>query len=227
MLLEKGMEYILTVDFQSDGIEGTFGKWRQMTGGNYYISADNILACLKAQRLDLLSSLEKVAENYDTCTADCCSTELINTELECIDDCFDSINEISEIKKSALYNVCGYVCKKEEIDQASDMVLAPNDSAAEFVSELSRGGLTHPPAELYNLSLCLFKYFSDTPNKKCRNRLIKAFLLIQECCGYEYSNSVLKRFANTFCAGHVRKTCDAIKIEKQEKNKVKRRRLNC
>ena len=46
ILLEKGMSYWLTVEFQSDNLEGEFGTWRQMNGGNYYISFDNIHSCM-------------------------------------------------------------------------------------------------------------------------------------------------------------------------------------
>ena len=58
-LIEKGMDYCLTAEFQSDGIEGEFGTWGQMNGGNYYMSMDNIRSCMKLQRLKLFSRLQQ------------------------------------------------------------------------------------------------------------------------------------------------------------------------
>ena len=43
ILLEKGMSYCLTVESQSDNLEGEFGTWRQMNGGNYYMSFDKVM----------------------------------------------------------------------------------------------------------------------------------------------------------------------------------------
>ena len=57
LLLRKGMAYCLTVEFQSDRIEGEFGTWCQMNGGNYYMSMENIESCMKLQRLKLFAKL--------------------------------------------------------------------------------------------------------------------------------------------------------------------------
>ena len=57
-LLEKGMSYCLTAQFQSDRIEGEYGTWRNMNGDNYYISAGNIQSCMELQRLEFFSKLK-------------------------------------------------------------------------------------------------------------------------------------------------------------------------
>ena len=60
-------------------------------------------------------------------------------------------------------------------------------------SELvSRGQLSHPPADLYNISQYLFAYYKSVAMKSFVNPLIVAFQEISEvsaCC--EYDKSVL------------------------------------
>ena len=43
MLLTSGYDYILTEKFSSDRIEGEFGICRQSSGGNYLISAEQVI----------------------------------------------------------------------------------------------------------------------------------------------------------------------------------------
>merc|ERR1712226_325866 len=56
LLKEKGFNFVLTSKFLSDRIEGRFGKWRQMSGANYYIS---ILQVLQAEKALKASSIAK------------------------------------------------------------------------------------------------------------------------------------------------------------------------
>ena len=42
-LLENNFKYVLTGKFQSDSLEGRFSWYRQLLGGNYYLSVKQIL----------------------------------------------------------------------------------------------------------------------------------------------------------------------------------------
>ena len=57
-LLSKDIKYIMLGDMQSDRIEGEFGAYRRLNGGNYYMSADHVQNALKLHRIELFSSLE-------------------------------------------------------------------------------------------------------------------------------------------------------------------------
>ena len=52
-LLSKNIKYIMLGDMQSDRIEGEFGAYRQLNGGNYYMSADHVQNALKLHRTKL------------------------------------------------------------------------------------------------------------------------------------------------------------------------------
>ena len=50
-LLELGIEYICMGKLQSDPLEGEFGAIRQMSGGCYLISVEQIISSLSLRRL--------------------------------------------------------------------------------------------------------------------------------------------------------------------------------
>ena len=50
---ERGFKYVILGQISSDPIEKTFGKYRQMSGGNYYISERQVLCYEK--KLNIIS----------------------------------------------------------------------------------------------------------------------------------------------------------------------------
>ena len=79
LLLSSGHEYVLPGKFSSDRIEGEFGICRQSSGGNYLISAEQIINSIKFQRIKLFSKLDIQVEDDDV-TNDCCSFHLKDSE---------------------------------------------------------------------------------------------------------------------------------------------------
>ena len=70
------------------------------------------------------------------------------------------------------------------------------------------------------------QYFKpNVSDKSCTNRLLEAFRLIQETLHCSYSDLVLRRFVNCFSKGFAKKKTEEIKVDKQQRNVVKRRRL--
>ena len=74
---------------QSDKLEGEFGIYRQSSGGNYTISAEQVVSSLQLQRLKLFSKLEIHME--DSSENVCCETGLIysDEDLDLIEICFE------------------------------------------------------------------------------------------------------------------------------------------
>ena len=94
-----------------------------------------------------------------------------------------------------------------------------------FTVQLSRGGLIHPSKDMFDLAQYLYSYYEQISNKSCTNRLMEAFRLIQETIYCSYTDSVLRRFANSFSKGFARKKTTEINIDKQQRSAVKRKRL--
>ena len=55
-----------------------------------------------------------------------------------------------------------------------------NTRISEFTDKVSRGALKHPPEELFDLGIRLYKYYKCVKMKSCASRLCKAFKEIYE-----------------------------------------------
>lgn len=109
-LLKQGHSYVLPGKFSSDRTEGEFGVYRQSSGGNFLISAEQVINGLQLQRIKLFSQLDIHATN-EIISNDCCNYELNDSEedLNCLSKCFDEASDLSAIEKSTLYYICGYI----------------------------------------------------------------------------------------------------------------------
>ena len=112
VLLANGFKYVLPGTIQSDRLEGEFGVYRQSAGGCYYISFQQVMNSLTLQRLKLFDKLEI---NSVHVKKDCCSAPLNNEEMEMLDECFELVGSLTEIERSSLYFITGYVAKKETL----------------------------------------------------------------------------------------------------------------
>lgn len=213
LMLNKGAKYVLPGEFQSDRLEAEFGIYRQQSGGNYYISVDQVMSSLHIQRLKLFKKLSIEPTGVHKKEL-CCEKPLGDDELECLDKCFEASSKLSHIERSTLYYICGYVSHKEGLDSTNNISLI-NEKASEFTSMVSRGKLAHPSDELFDLSQYLFSYYKSVPDKCCAKRLVKAFQEICEVAFLDFELSVLQRFANSFSKGFALHSSDTIKIGKR------------
>ena len=166
------------------------------------------------QRLKLFKKLEIEPSNIHQ-REPCCETPLDETELDCLDQCFEMSSKLSDSEKSTLYYIGGYITHKEGLT-SSEIDILSYVKASEFTKMVSRGKLCHPLGDLYDLSQYLFAYYKNTPEKSCANRLIKAFTEISEVAFFAFEKSVFRRFVNSFSKGFAVQCTD--KIKRQKKN---------
>ena len=107
------MKYVLTGESQSDRIEGGFGVYRQQSGGNYYISVQQVINSLGVQRLKLFGKLN-VEQSTLHLSDDCCKSNLSIDELECRNSCIENSSNISKVERASIYYIAGYVAHKEK-----------------------------------------------------------------------------------------------------------------
>ena len=113
--LDIGFSSVLPGKVQSDRIEGEFGIYRQNSGGNYCISTYQVFNSLKLQRIKLYHQLQMSEKLHVTTPDDCCSSLKDNDEdLEILDSCFESSSHLTDLEKSPLYYISGYVAFKEK-----------------------------------------------------------------------------------------------------------------
>ena len=114
LLLQKRFGYIMAGNFQSDRLDGEFGKYRQSSGGFCHISLQQIMNILSLQRLKLYSILD-IASSDSPSIQKCCNANLTEEELFMLDEAFKLRSTLSETEESALYCISGDVAFKEKI----------------------------------------------------------------------------------------------------------------
>ena len=171
-----------------------------------------MLSSLHLQRLKLFKKLS--IEPSGVHQEECCEKPLDDNELECLDTCFEDSSELSDLEKSTLYYICGYITHKEGF-VSTEIVSSTNAKASEFTQMVSRGKQSHPSEDLYDLSQYLFPYYKSVPEKSCANRLIKGFREICDVAFLDFETSVLRRFVNSFSKGFAVHSRDKIKREKR------------
>ena len=223
--LGVGFKYVLPGKYQSDRLEAEFGIYRQSAGGNYCISTFQVYNGLKLQRIKLYHKLEMSEKMHTNVDDECCENLTENNEaLDIIDSCFLISLQLTNLEKSSLYFISGYVAFME--GYAVDIPEIQGDDS-EFLENVSRGKLSHPPSELYDLSQYLFSFFKTREKKCCSKLYLDAYQTIYDTTGVEFENisSILRRFNNCFFKAFAKDINDQEKRSKDDK-KVKQRRLS-
>ena len=193
--------------------------FRQGSGGNYHISYEQILNSMSLQRLKLFERLN-LPYSKEHARAICCSSDLDDKEIDLLDAIPSA--ELTEVETSTLYFICGYISMKTNIGLEAPEV---HSSVSEFTTKVSRGGLKHPPEELYDLGLRLYMYYKNVESKSCSTRLVKAFTVIFESSFSFFDDEmvpdVMQRFVNCFSKGYANMLTEEIKSDKNNRKKKK------
>ena len=167
---------------------------------------------LKLQRIKLFNQLELSDKLQSSGISECCKgVAHSEDDQEIIDSCYQILTTLTEIEKSALYYISGYVAFKEGCCLDSTPVITNDNS--EFLDRVSRGALGHPPAELFDLSQYLYAFFKTREKKCCPQVFLDAYKMIYEFSGLEIQNvdTKLRRFNNCFIKAFAKNINDYLK----------------
>lgn len=162
-LLQKcDFQFALTGHIQSDAIESRFGQYRQMAGGNFYVSIKQVLESeKKIKMVSLLKHsgipLSDIAESNEI--------ELSSAQplaLESLPPC-----EISESEQEIIFYVAGYCANKMKSIKCnsclsfilSDSNLPPVDQPTSFFESVNRGGLKCPAKDAFDVCYTAYRVF--------------------------------------------------------------------
>ena len=180
--------YILLGLFQSDRIERRFGRYRQLSGGNYYISVRQMLESEKKIRIhDLVKFSGMTITEVKALLNDCLETAaVILTNWTPTD--MNSL--LTNAEGNALFFVAGYIAfklKKHTECVFCRNLLVSSDSPPqnvsfdnpetseqtqqlkEFTDVMSRGGLSTPSDALFMICLhahSMFTFIMNSPDEK-------------------------------------------------------------
>lgn len=129
-LLALGMKYVSFGKIQSDGLEGEYGIIRQLSGGNYHISVEQVISSVSLRRMKLYHKFEMHGDEMVSSESVCCAGNLQekDDDLELIDNCFGEALNLSESERSTVYNICGYVSFKENLPVSDSVVTLSYES---------------------------------------------------------------------------------------------------
>ena len=173
---KNDIDFVLLGLIQSDFLEGRFGWYRQLNGGNYYAS---VLQFLQAEKTIRLRSLVEVG--YNQSEIDAIFSEVKEMEAskdendandlmhEITDITFEEDISISDSEQAIIYYVAGYISRSIRKPLKCDVCclpLSPGESIQisfeegsisveeieakeEFLALMSRGGLLKPTDILF------------------------------------------------------------------------------
>ena len=137
-------------------------------------------------------------------TCDLCSRALSDEECLLLDDIQEYVSLIQQEEKLVLFYLGGYIASKHP-SLCGDKTDPHFDEVKSYVDVLDRDGLHYPSAGLFELILLAFVFFTKSPNKLCRNRLVDLLLdfpgtfnidiTIEKPALVRLSNILFKRFA--------------------------------
>ena len=143
------MNYVLTNEFLSDRIEAEFGIWRQLSGGNYHISMQQVLSSLSFQRLKLFHKLQ--CESSSKHEGENCLEELSEEDWDNVATCFQRTSSLSDNEKSTFNYISGYVAKKDNIIVEDDLFSDSETPESELLHLVFRGKLAQLREDLFDL----------------------------------------------------------------------------
>ena len=81
----------------------------------------------------------------------CCLEELSEEDWGNVATCFQRTSSLSDNEKSTFYYISGYVAKKDNIIVEDDLFSDSETPESEFLHLVSRGKLTQPREDLFDL----------------------------------------------------------------------------
>ena len=159
LLDDRNFKFVLTGQISSDPIESRFGRYRQMSGGNYFISVKQLL---ESENKIKLSSLLNSGISLDSLCAVSKDIDVLSKgEVFEFHDLDDEIS-LSDNELQVVFYVSGYCGHRIKMSVSCDDcvsyfvgtdVLPEVEQPTEFFNLINRGRLKVPTPQLYNF-LC-------------------------------------------------------------------------
>ncbi|GBM96249.1 hypothetical protein AVEN_126711-1, partial [Araneus ventricosus] len=188
---EHTPEYILLGKFQTDSLEARFGKYRQMSGGNYNVSCLQIFESEKKLKIvDWINfHSEKKGEFHIKSLEIFEATSETSVEFEIDEELYEVFDtttdvEISPKEMPAFIYISGYVAKKVSQKLNCDLCTSKFittkgleyeiDTACKYVSLLDRGGLKWPTKYTLEILVESYQIFNKLIRKEFEEKFLKA-----------------------------------------------------
>jgi hypothetical protein len=181
LLSVKSFHYVLLGFMQSDNLEGRFGWYRQLSGGNYFISLRQvresekkikIISLLQSSGFTVSEATIAFDKQVDTLVDDNIVTDIVSNLPYCEPPNIDDSNIIFFIagyiarSVSTLYQCssCSHLMKNS--DRNIMFGIPETDDIRALFNQLNRGGLCDPSSIVYRICVrcwCVFSSIKSAP----------------------------------------------------------------
>ena len=222
-----GFQYLLSGKLMSDPIEGRFGWYRQLNGGNFFMSVKQLLAekkirCLSLLQEQVLVSAATMCKRDDAFDDNENVSESSDEEYLWLIDFFSTVcmDDIPESDAAVCYFVSGYIarsvarrrrcscCKNLLVESNEIPVVTIPEQYKEIFNFADRGGLSAPTEICFGIAAigmqCYTKITSDEAKLQqlfsCTNH---RFVFLRAMQRMIQSNVAYAMFLNVKCSrGH-------------------------
>lgn len=188
LIEEKGFKYVCLGEFSTDPLEKAFSKFRQGSGGTYFINAQQVTEKLRINKaklhLQLNHDLELSGgkENHECID---CNYTLNENESENFDQLPELEASVSTDIKENLVYIAGYLIKND--NAFTDDTYHYYEKCGDYTRNLNRGGLNIPGDAVCQWVTFCFIMFNIVRTKICRTSLVKIFQSVADHHIYGYS----------------------------------------
>lgn len=223
LIQQKGFNYVLLGQLQSDDIESRFGWLRQLSGANYFISMKQVMeGDQKIRAISLLKfsqvTLSEIDDqiNFEAIAAGDDACRLIAEKVVSL---LHLTAEVSESDANTVYFVSGFAARstvrQTHCDSCQEALVCTDDAEvaqteySTFLNDVNRGGLTKPTMFVFTLSLLCWRVWEELKQTEAalqpflsHSNHRKLFTAIMDCVLYTEEFSSLL-FGCSLCSqGH-------------------------
>lgn len=221
LLLQENYEYVCLGEFSTDRLEKAFGKFRQGSGGAYFITAQQVIEKLRIKQAKLQISLNSDIQRSETSKHQCKNCEYVpdgaaSTVFVSLPELEDNV---SDEMKGNLVHIAGYVARKlilEDVDEYDDTYYY-YEKYGGYLTSLDRGGLKIPTDSVCQWAIFCSLMFDVIKNNVCRKSLASAFLQISDTYNFDIKENQCIILANIFLNNFCKASTPLIRKEFQQK----------
>ena len=145
---KRKYDYVCLGKFSIDPLEKTFGKFRQGSGGTYFLNAQQVTEKLRISNAKLQMKLNDNWESGLDKSEHLCDDSKYSLDEES-SETFDNLSDfeasvVSQETKQSLTYIARHVVRKDAAEEIEDIYFY-YETYGEYLQKQNRGGLTTPP----------------------------------------------------------------------------------
>lgn len=175
----ENFTYFLPGKCQSDKLEGKFGKYRQMIGGNMYASVRQFLEANRSEKIRNLAELNIAINQIKDIFSEPSETvkevaQKSATDILCCivtDNSIELVPNVPSSELNILYYVAGCfsrsLCRQTKCQNCKALLVSTENisicvnNEADFLNSVNRGGLTKPTELVFILCIQAWHFFQS------------------------------------------------------------------